>query len=177
MEEITWYEEKLPKNLTLATVHAVIVTKDGRVLIRYKNGNVRKVTGGHIEPDDKDIEAALKREILEEINCKIDKCDYLGYIIYRAPDGTEEVRLRMVARLAEVGSAQPDPACEDTWTYGRAIMSPEEAESEAVEDEQFAKIMPRIMKLALEAAEKNGYFTEPISKEKEVINLEEHITK
>lgn len=177
MEEFFWHEEVLPEHMTPTTVHAVIVTKDGRILVRYKNGNVRRVTGGHIESDDEDIKAALKREVLEEINCQIDKCDYIGYLVYRAPDGTEEIRLRMVARLAEIGPAQPDPACEDTWTYGRVIMPAEEVEHEATEDDQSAKIMPRIMKLAFETAEKNGYFTEPRNDKKEVINLEERIKK
>lgn len=58
-----------PGGQTFSRVHAVLVTDDGRVLLRYKNGDPR-ITGGRINETDENLEAALKREIAEEISCE-----------------------------------------------------------------------------------------------------------
>ncbi len=168
-----WRAEPLPEGVKPTRVHAVLVTKDGRVFLRYKGGNVRKVTGGHIDPGDKDAEAALRRELLEEINCKVDCCDYLGYIEY-INDDEREYWVRMVARLSEILPAQPDPDRAEKWIYGRALMLPEAAEEVVVEDDDFREIMAQIMQAALRTAKEKGYFTEPINTETEILNQEVH---
>ena len=63
MEKFIWHEENLPKGRKPERVHAVLVTKDGRMLLRYKNGSPLKVTGGHIDPEDIDMCSAVAREV------------------------------------------------------------------------------------------------------------------
>lgn len=73
------YLNKYPQGEKFNRVHAILLTKDGRVLLRYKNGEPR-ITGGRIDHGEQSLEETLRREVLEELNCKIDRCDYLGYI-------------------------------------------------------------------------------------------------
>lgn len=175
MKKVILHLELLPEDEKVDRVHAALVTDDGRVFLRYKNGEVRKVTGGHIDPEDISIQAALERELLEEINCKIDKCDYLGYLEYIDEDkGLREIWVRMVARIAEIMPAKPDPDREDEWIYGRTLATPDFAKKEPVVQEIFVRPMAEILDRALEVAEEKGYFTKPFNTETEIINEEVH---
>lgn len=49
-EDYRLYLYQLPENDHFDRVHAVLVTHDGRILLRYKNGEAR-ITGGHIMDD------------------------------------------------------------------------------------------------------------------------------
>lgn len=176
MEKFILHLEPLPENRKVERVHAVLVTDDGRVFLRYKNNAVRKVTGGHIDPEDKDLYAALERELIEEINCKIDKCDYLGYIEYiNEEEGLDEIWARMVARVSEVMPAKPDPDCGGEWTYGRMLATPDFARREPVEPEGFVQPMAELLECALETAQEKGYFRKPVNAQNETINEEVHI--
>ena len=73
------YLKKMPEEGEFKRVHAVLVIDDGRILLRYKNGEAR-TTGGRIEVGDRSLEETLRRELREEINCEIDRCEYLGYL-------------------------------------------------------------------------------------------------
>ena len=79
MEKYKLFLKKMPEGGEFHRVPAVIVAQDGRILLRYKNGEAR-ITGGRIDVEDKDLEAALRREVMEELDCEIDKIEYLGYL-------------------------------------------------------------------------------------------------
>lgn len=178
MEKFILHLEPLPEGQKVDRVHAVLVTDDERVFLRYKDHRVRKVTGGHIDPGDADTKAALERELLEEINCKIDKCDYIGYLEYiNEEEDAHEIWARMVARVSEIGLAKPDPDRDDEWTYGRMLATPEFAREEPVLPENFVRPMAELLEKALEIAKENNYFTKSANKQNEVINEEVHIVK
>lgn len=180
--KFVWHEAEQPEGREFTRVHAVLVMPDGRVLVRYKNGEAR-ITGGRIDPEDVDMESALKREVLEEINCVVDKCDYLGYLEVEKRDyyggigielddmeGTENWA-RMVARVTEIGEPQPDPDRED-WTYGR-VLAPAEMAREELAKWQNSN-MDKVFDAAMRVAQEKGYFTESKSWEYEVLNEEMH---
>lgn len=163
-----------PENEKFQRVHAVLVTRDGRVLLRYKNGEAR-VTGGRIDPGDKDLVAALKREILEEINCEIDKCDYVGYVEVRKMKGGIEAKeereywARMVARVAKILPAKADPDRENQWIYGRKLVPLDEMVQEMAETfPTNRELLPAAIKIARE----KNYFDLPKVDKVEVLNPE-----
>lgn len=165
----TFYPESLPAGLRPTSVHAVLVTSDGRVLLRWKC-NEACMTGGHIEAGDIDWRAALRREALEEANVKIDRIDYLGYLEVREGD-LLEYRLRAVARVSEILPAAPDPDRKGSWVYGRRLVPPVQAAAE------YQKSMPagstrEIIELAIRTAAEQGYFTAPLCKDYAEINPE-----
>lgn len=173
MEKVVWHTEALPEGVKPDRVHAVLVTKDGRVFLRYKNHEVRKVTGGHIDPDDTSIESALARELLEEINCKIDRQNYLGYLEYtNDEDGVHEIWARMVARISEILPAQADIDRDDGMVYGRVLAPLDFARAEEVKQDLYATTMSEVLDYAYRTAQEKGYFTEPLSQEKEILNEE-----
>lgn len=183
LEKAKLYLGKVPEDGKFSRVHAILLTKDGRVLLRYKNGEPR-VTSGRIDEGDTDLEAALKRELLEGINCKIDECDYLGYIeverrgYYEAigvevedKDG-KEAWARMVARVVEIGAAKADPDREQNWIYGRTLAPREIAVEELSQVEIFGKNNAQLLDEAYKVAREQRYFTEEPSVEYEVLNVE-----
>lgn len=154
-------------------VHAILLTKDGRVLLRYKNGEPR-VTGGRIDADDQDLESTLRREVLEEINCRIDKCDYLGYLEVEDGNNGKESWARMVARISIIGKSKADPDRDNNWVYGRTLASREIAAEELSKVEIFGKNNAQLLDAAYQTAEEKDYFDEPLNNEYEVLNLESH---
>lgn len=185
MEEYKLYLKKQPENGEFDRVHAVLVMQDGRILLRYKNGEAR-ITGGHIDPGDASIEAALKRELLEEINCQIDKCAYLGYLEVEmkpadaedgglAESGTKDVEYwaRMVARVSEIGAPQTDPDRAEKWVYGRTLAPAEIAKAELAKSAPLGDT-DKLVDYALKIAREQEYFTELPNNELEVLNVEEH---
>ena len=162
--------EILPES-EFARVHAILVVPDGRVLVRRKFGEAR-ITGGHIEPGDCDIYDALRREVLEELNCVVDRVEYVGYINYsNFKTGEREKMARMVARVAEILPAKVDPDRANNWIYGRELLPPELAKIE------YVKSAPRgntaeLIDVCLEVASKNNFFDQPRNSEVEIINEE-----
>jgi len=153
-------------------VHAILLMPDGRVLLRYKDGDPR-ITGGHVDAEDGDMLAALRREIREELNCEIDRADYLGYLeAVNGDTAGRECWARMVARLAKIGAAEPDPDRDGNWIYGRRLVPPEIAKSEMSKSPVFGKNNVKLLDAALRAAQEKGYFTEPPSQEVQVLNDE-----
>lgn len=148
----------------------MLVTRDQRVLLRYKNGEAR-VTGGHLE-NHEDIGTTLKRELLEELNCEIDRWDYLGYIeAYDSESGEREFFARLVARVSKILPAEPDPDRAGNWIYGRSLVPIEIAHREM--DDTFPTNRV-VLGRAWEVAQTKGYFTEPLNPEVEIINVESH---
>lgn len=72
MGTITWHSGDVPPNLTVKQVYGLIFSQDGRILLRIHN-NKYKLAGGRPEIYDIDMEATLKRELVEEVNTTIGK--------------------------------------------------------------------------------------------------------
>lgn len=170
MIKYIFHPEYLPEE-EFSRVHALLVTGDERILMRVKNGEPR-ITGGHIDPDDVDMYAALKREVLEEINCEIDRVAYVGYLEMIDEDTEEhEFWARMVARVNKILPPKADPDREEKWIYGRVL-----APSEIARDE-LAKTFPtnaEFVKEALRVAREQDFWIDLPSEDYEVLNVEEH---
>lgn len=174
MEKVDYklFLKKFPEDGEFDRVHAVLLTRDGRVLLRYKNGEPR-VTGGRIDPEDKDLRSTLERELLEEINCRIDKCDYLGYLEYiDVETGVRENWARMVARVVKILPAKADPDREGNWIYGRTLAPREMATEELSQVEVFGENNVKLLNEAYKVAREQEYFTELPSQEYEILNVE-----
>ena len=167
MIKYTWHEEEIPKNLEIKQVHGVLVTDDGRIMVRIKNGSYR-LTGGHPEPEDTDPVATMQREAKEEADCELDFIDYIGYQEVTG-DGEPYAQMRVVARIAKINPATPDPDRSGSWTYGRKLITP----ADAIENLPFGEINEKLIFKAMDIATENNYFTEPISEEEELINPED----
>lgn len=171
-ERYIWHEEDFPAEGEVAQIQAVLLTADGRVLTRIKNGEAR-LSGGKPEIEDTSIEETLRREVLEEANAEIDKIAYLGYQEAISDwDGEEETVLqsRMVVLVTEILPAQPDPDSNGTWTYGRELLP--RAEATVAYEKSFGEIGRVLIDLAYARAEELGYFTEAVSGQVEIINPE-----
>ncbi len=166
-----FYESQVPAHAEFSRVHALLVTKDGRVVLRYKNGEAR-ITGGHIESSDSNVRAALEREILEECRVTIDRQDYVGYIKME-DEVTNEVEFwaRMVARVERILAPKPDPDRDGNWVYGRALAPPEIAFAEMIGNFPTNK---DFLPAALRIAREKKYFTKALNLEYEVLNKESH---
>lgn len=171
MVEYSFSLEELADISLVKRVHAILLTSDGRVLLRFKNGEAR-LTGGRIDDEDADIVATLHREIKEEINCKFDLCDYLGFVEASVEGGERELWVRYVVRVTEIGDALPDPDREGKWIYGRMLAPYEEAKTEMTKASFFADSNQKFLDKAYEIARQRGYFTEPISEKVSLINPE-----
>lgn len=162
--------ERLPDSV-FKRVHAILVMPDGRVLIRRKHGEAR-ITGGHIEQGDNGIYNALKREVLEELNCVVDRVEYVGYINYsNFKTGEHEKQARMVARVAEILPAKADPDRTNNWIYGRELLPPELAKNEIVNSAP-AGNTAELFDACMEVATENGFFDQPKNMKAEIINSE-----
>lgn len=67
MVVITWYSGNVPSNIKIAQVYGLAFTKDCRILLHIENGKYL-LTGGKPEYYGIDLEATLRREMLEEVN-------------------------------------------------------------------------------------------------------------
>ncbi len=170
MIKYIFHPDYLPEE-EFSRVHALLVTGDERILMRVKNGEPR-ITGGHIDPDDVDMYAALGREVLEEINCEIDRVTYVGYLEMIDEDtGEHEFWARMIALVSKILPPRADPDREEEWIYGR-ILAPIE-----VATEELAQAFPtnrEFVKEALKVAREQDFWTDLPSEEYEVLNTEKH---
>lgn len=172
MEEYKLFLDKYPEGKIFNRVHAILLTPDGRVLLRYKEGEPR-VTGGRIDLGDTDLVDTLRREVREEINCEIDKCDYLGYLEHRT-GASSEYFARMVARISKILPAQLDPDRDNHWIYGRTLVPREIAAEELASIPVFGENNIKVLDAAYKVAREKAYFTELPNQEYEVLNVESH---
>lgn len=126
---IGWFNGDVPKNIEIRQVYGVVFTNDGRTLLRsYVDNGKRKysLAGGTPEEFDKDREATLRREMLEEVNTTIHTPIIIGYQLIDEEDGTPlYAQLRMVAMIDTIGEKRADP---DTGeTYDRILTTPSKA--------------------------------------------------
>ena len=168
MTRYIWHNEAIPRDLRINQVHAVLVTDDGRILLRIKNGDYR-LTGGHPEPEDQDADATIRREAREESDVEVDKIDYIGYQEVFDDDDNHYAQMRVVARVSKINPATPDPDRRGHWVYGRILVTPEEAREQL----PFGELNQPLIDNAIKIAQQNRYFTKPTNTERELINPED----
>ena len=177
------YLDKYPQNGKFNRVHAILLSNVGRVLLRYKNGEPR-ITGGRINDGEQGLEETLKREVLEELNCEIDRCDYLGYIVVDKKEYYDSIGVdvedndgdmywaRMVARVSKILPPEPDLDRDGNWVYGRVLAPREIAREEMTKVEIFGMNNGKLLDAAYKIAHEKEYFTELPSQEYETLNVE-----
>ncbi|GEM_PF-982863 len=167
MTKYVWHNEQIPDALVIKQVHAVLVTADGRILLRIKNGSYR-LTGGHPEPTDQDYMATIRREALEEADVEVDKIDYIGYQeVFE--ENEHYAQMRVVALVSKIHPATPDPDRRGKWIYGRILVTPDEARAQL----PFGELNAPLIDSAINIATVNKYFTGPINQTRELINAED----
>lgn len=157
-----WHERSVPRDLSVTQVHGVLLTRDGRVLIRIKNGEAR-LTGGRPEKGES-WEEALRREAMEEASVRLGEICYLGY---QVPEGEQYAQVRLVALIDEIFPAKPDPDRDNNWIYGRELVPLTDARRRLVES--FGDIGERLVDAAAVAGKK--WFDSP-NQETEILNIE-----
>ena len=129
MVKFTWHNGEIPNNLKIKQVYGVIFTKNGQMLLMVKerdNQMIYSLSGGTPEIYDADIEATLRRELIEEINTTIEKPILIGYQDVDEDNGKPiYAQVRMVAKINNIGESKPDVDGEET--YKRLLTYPERA--------------------------------------------------
>lgn len=127
--KFTWFNGKVPKELKIKQVYGVPFSSDGRILIMYVEREDEKfysLAGGRPEPFDKNLEATLRRELIEEINTTIKKNPILiGYQKVEMEDVAPFAQIRMVTMIDKIGENRPDP--DNGLIYKRFLVSPKRA--------------------------------------------------
>lgn len=129
MIKLIWHNGKIPRNLEIKQVYGVPFSKDGRIMLMVKkieNRIVYSLAGGTPETFDVNIEATLKRELMEEINISIGKPVLIGTQEVDENDGSSSfAQVRMVAIIDKIELQKPDPATGEI--YGRILTHPKKA--------------------------------------------------
>ncbi len=128
--KLIWQEKPVPKDMKVRQIYAVAFSKDGRILLKienYKNEKYYSLAGGTPESFDKNLEATLRREYLEEINTTLEeKIYYLGFQEVEGDKGfAAYAQVRTVALIDKIGEPSPDP--DNGKIYKRVLVSPVEA--------------------------------------------------
>jgi 8-oxo-dGTP diphosphatase len=89
--------------LHLTVVAAALVDTLGQVLIAQRApgkwaAGRWEFPGGKVEPDEAE-EAALRRELREELGIEVDRCERLGAVRHRYPDREVDLALWLVPRF------------------------------------------------------------------------------
>lgn len=156
MTKLSWHEEEVPKDLQIRQVYGVLFSNDQRILLMKKMLNGKpffSLSGGTPEVFDENLDATLKRELLEEINTTIDKPIYLGYQKVDLKNGEKPfAQVRMVAKILKIGKRQPDP--DSGITYERLLIPPKDAGKTL----NWGEIGNRIIEKATTTAKENFEF-------------------
>lgn len=129
MATFTWHNGEVPKGLQITQVYGLVFTADGRMLLKVerKNSTSYSFAGGTPEDFDKDREATIRREFIEEVNTTLKKeLHVVGYQEVDEENGKPRyAQLRMVGLIDKIGPKQPDP--DNGETYDRLLTTPERA--------------------------------------------------
>lgn len=129
MATFTWYNGEVPNGLKVSQVYGLIFTRDGRMLLKVENkakGKVYSLAGGTPETFDKDKEATLRRELIEEVNVTIETPITVGYQEVDEENGKPVyAQFRMTAIIDNIGPVLPDP--DNGETYERLLTTPSRA--------------------------------------------------
>lgn len=125
MTIFSWHNGKVPQGMEIKQVYGVLFDDGGRILL-MKDGDRYSLAGGTPENFDLDIEATLRRELIEEINTTIEKPILLGYQSVDEEDKSPiYAQVRMVALIDKIGEAKPD--IDNGKTYERVLVTPVKA--------------------------------------------------
>ncbi|MCL2621547.1 MAG: NUDIX hydrolase [Firmicutes bacterium] len=119
-----WFDGEVPSDIVVRQVSGLVFDKYGRMLLRNAFAEGYNLGGGRPEPTDTDMEATLRREMLEELNVTIGKPVLVGYQTYEEK-GQTFAQVRMTAIIDEIRELRPDPDTNITW--GRLLTHPEKA--------------------------------------------------
>lgn len=129
MITIKWFDGEVPQNLKVKQVYGIIFTPDGRTMLRIEGSRQKPVyslAGGTPEGFDADIEATLRRELIEEVNTTIFNPLMVGYQFVDEHNGKPPyAQVRMVAIINKIGEPKPDP--DGGETYLRLLTTPARA--------------------------------------------------
>lgn len=107
---VEWFDadhiDKLPE-VPWEQVYAIAKLDDMAALVTYAD-NRPNLPGGKTKPGET-IQETLRRELLEEMNCRVLKWSVIGY--QRLTDGNKEpvYQLRVYAELQRIGTFERDP--------------------------------------------------------------------
>lgn len=120
MTLFSWHIQPVPSGIQIRQVYGFCFDDAGRLLMRI-DGAKHSLPGGRPEVGE-DLAATLARECIEEVQVVIESPVYLGYQLVDDENGQPPyAQARMVAHIAEIRIAMPDP---DTGrTYGRLLTS------------------------------------------------------
>ena len=131
MVKIIWVKDEYPKNLEIRQVYGIVFDSVGRILLRIENkpGNKKFYCfgGGTPESFDKDVEATLRREMIEEVNTTLkSEVVVVGHqIIENDGNRPPYAQLRMTALIDNIGEKLPDP--DNGEIYDRVLVNPQKA--------------------------------------------------
>lgn len=115
-----WVDGDVPDNIKITQVYGIIFTEDSRILL-CKEGNKYSLAGGKPEDEDTGIQGTLRRELIEEVNVKINTPHMVGYQLVDEEDGSKPyAQVRMTALIKNIGEKKPDPAT--GRTYDRVLV-------------------------------------------------------
>ena len=158
MATFKWCNGSVPTGMKVTQVYGVIFTRDGRTLLKVetkKDGRlVYSLAGGTPEDFDKDMEATLRRELVEEINTTIEEPILVGYQEVDEENGKEVyAQVRMSAIIDVIGEVKPDP--DNGETYQRLLVSP----SRAIELLNWGSVGENLINQSLQIAKDNFNLT------------------
>lgn len=167
MAIFTWRNGVVPEGMKIKQVYGIIFTSDGRTLLRIEEKNNKKVhslAGGTPETFDADMEATLRRELVEEVNVTIEKPILVGYMEVDEENGIPPyAQVRMTAMISDIGPTKPDP--DNGETYERILVSPQKA----IELLNWGKPGEEMIKAAVKAIIKEKGLS--IKEDKEIIKI------
>lgn len=94
-------------------VTALPVTNDGRIIMvrQYRHAlgeTCLEIPGGCVDPEDRDLETAINRELLEETGYAFSQFDYLGKISANPSTNNNLMHMFLARGGVKVGSQQLD---------------------------------------------------------------------
>jgi 8-oxo-dGTP diphosphatase len=106
-------------------VAAVIERSDRRILIGQRRRNDTSAfkwefPGGKIE-EGETPEAALARELQEELSATLDRCAELGRVRHRYPGMSEELEIRFYAASIKEGAITPNEFEQIVWALPKEL--------------------------------------------------------
>lgn len=109
----------------ITVVAAIIERADRRILIgqrrKHDSSPLKwEFPGGKLE-DGETAEAALARELREELYAKLTKCIELGRVQHKYADRNEEIEIRFFAAAIESDAIQPIAFEQIAWVLPREL--------------------------------------------------------
>ncbi len=148
MVEYIWHEGPVPKGMRVTQVAGILFNDEGKVLVKKDADGIYGLAGGTPEAGET-REETLHREVDEEVNCKIDNLQYIGYQVVKG-DGKPYAQLRYIAHVTYFGPNRPD--LDNGKIYERSFVPAEDANKHL----KYGKTGDEIIEAAVRVAKKVG---------------------